>query len=795
MDTTDNKPKKLGLKLTGNLENKDFAKDYMSLKTTAPIVKTKNPVFEKTSSYSDANSVNLTNLEVSKRLDVLKKAAQDKEMRQDTRNDQPIQREVELADEKPKQIHQEPNLVQQEVVEQISPVIAQIPKVITTGVDKKTPESKPFIAKIVKDFEEPIPAAVAKSKLEAPKKLKKHDIYNLLENESGEDNFGRRRFNKGKKKIQQQDKVVRQIQVHGEMSVSELANKMSTRTVEVIKELMKLGVMCDANKILDVETIELLISTFGHEFEHVKEVTVNSMLETEIDDPKLLRPRPPIVTVMGHVDHGKTSLLDAIKSTDVALQEFGGITQNIGAYQVSLSGGQKITFIDTPGHEAFTAMRGRGAQITDMVILVVAIDDGINNQTVEAINHAKAANLPIIVAVNKIDKLDNYSNELSKIKNEMLMHNVISEDMGGDVMFIPVSALKKINLDKLEQAIILLAELMEIKANFDCPASGVVLDSMLDKHKGPISSLLVAKGMLKVGDFMVAGSSYGKIRIIQNDKAQEIKIAEPSTPVRVFGLDKITNAGDKFIILPSEKQAREMAENYSASFREKNLVSSAAVRNLLDPFSQEQQKQLLLVIKADSQGSLEAICGSLIKIQHPEVKLMILHKAAGGITESDVSLAAASKAMILAFNVRSSSHAASLAIKENISINYYSIIYDLLNDVTNIMNGMLAPKIREVYLGNVEIRQVFNITKVGKVAGCYVTQGIAKRGAGMRLLRDDVVIHEGKLKTLKRFKEDVKEVRENYECGIVFENYEDIKIGDKVEIFEYIEEKNQINNL
>jgi translation initiation factor IF-2 len=789
MDNTENKPKKLGLKLKSNLDTKDLAKDYISFKSSGSYSEKSNQNFEKREfTNNDKKLSGLTNDEFTKRLDVLKKAVHDKEL-DDERKLERAEREAELLEtaklnEAPSKID-EIDLVQEiigakEIVTEVepSPVVDQPTKKITldTKVDKAFDDGK------VK------PVAV-KLKGEVPKKLKKHDILGLLDENASSNKFGRRRPHKKSKYQSNVDKVIKEVEIYGEITVSDLANKMSERSVDLIKELMKLGVMSDANKVLDIETAEFLVSTFGHKFKIIEEVTVSSILANEVDDPALLRQRPPVVTVMGHVDHGKTSLLDAIRLTDVALKEFGGITQNIGAYQVNLSNGSKITFIDTPGHEAFTSMRSRGAQVTDIVILVVAADDGINHQTIEAINHAKAANLPIIVAVNKIDKLDDYSGALTRVKNEMLMHNLISEDMGGDTIFVPVSALKKINLDKLEESIILLSELMELKGNYEAPASGVVLDSRLDKHRGSLAALLVTRGTLRVGDFVVAGGTYGKIRKIQNDKGESLDFAEPSSPVSIFGLEKIAQAGDKFTVMPTEKQAREMAESYSHSFKEKSFASEAAIQNLLDPFSKGQQKELAVIIKGDSQGSMEAIIGSLVKITHEEVKLRILHRAVGGINESDISLAEASKAIILAFNVRASNQAEAAASKENVDIRYYSIIYDLINDVKSMLSGMLTPNIREDYLGNVEIRQVFNITKVGKVAGCYVTKGVARRGANMRLLRDDVVIHEGKLKTLKRFKEDVKEVREKFECGIVFENYEDIKVGDQVEIFVYIEEK------
>jgi translation initiation factor IF-2 len=804
MDNTENKPKKLGLKLKSNLDldTKDLAKDYISFKTSSlrPEKLSQNKA-EHNFLGEDKNAASLTNDEITKRLDVLKRAAQEKESIE--------QLDIEISHEVEQQISAQ---LPEEIAPKLDDVALEGPSIdhggtkpheVTPAQDaqekssqdakaKKLPDVKIFGAKAAGDSDDSkIAKPVAKLKYDATKKLKKYDIYNLLEKDESFANakFNKRGGHKNKSKFNTStEKVVKEVEIYNEITVADLANKMSERAVDVIKELMKLGVMADANKLLDIETIELLVSAFGHKFKRIEEVTVNSILANEIEDSALLKPRPPVVTIMGHVDHGKTSLLDAIRSTDVALKEFGGITQNIGAYQVNLFNGAKITFIDTPGHEAFTAMRSRGAQVTDIVILVVAVDDGINEQTIEAINHAKAANLPIIVAVNKIDKLTDYSKGLTAIKNEMLMHNLIAEDMGGDVMFVPVSALKKINLDKLEEAITLMAELMELKANYDGTASGIVLDSRLDKHEGSLATLLVTRGTLKLGDLIVAGSTYGKIRKMYDYKGELINLAEPSTPVSVIGLEKIAHAGDKFMFMSTEKQAREISESYSHVQKEKRFASLSAVQNSLDPFAKDVKKELAIIIKADSQGSLEAIVGSLSKISHAEVGLKILHRAVGGINESDVSLADASNAVILAFNVRASNLPSSSA-KNAVDIRYYSIIYDLINDVKDLLSGMLAPNIREEYLGNAEIRQVFNITKVGKVAGCYITKGLARRGASMRLLREDIVIHEGKLKTLKRFKEDVKEVKEGFECGIVFENYENIQIGDQVEIFTYIEEK------
>lgn len=641
----------------------------------------------------------------------------------------------------------------------------------------------------------------SKPKLEEPKKLKKTDILGML-GEDGEEGIVKTRSfsaikrarEKEKRKLEQQkqEKVYREVIIPEVISVGELANRMAERAADVVRELMKLGVMASSSQSIDADTAELIVTTFGHTAKRVQESDVENILITEADTEEELKPRAPVVTVMGHVDHGKTSLLDALRSTDTVSTEAGGITQHIGAYRVTLADGKSITFIDTPGHEAFTEMRTRGTQVTDIVVLVVAADDGIKAQTVEAINHAKAAGVPIIVAVNKIDKPEV---NIELVKNELLSYGLVAEELGGDIMIIPVSALKKINLDKLEEAILLLAEMQELKANPNGAASGVVIEARIDKTKGVVATVLVQRGTLKSGDLIIAGSSYGRIRLMNNDKGIAITSAAPTEPLEIYGLNEAPNAGDKFHVVKHERQARDITEYREKTAKEKkvSLVKRASLEDLfLKAAGHSDIKELPLILKADVQGSLEAIIGSLLKLPSDEVKLRVLHSGAGGITESDVTLAAASNAIIMGFNVRSGVAAMNLADKEKVDIRYYSIIYNLIDDIKAVMSGMLSPIIREQYIGSVEIRQIFNITKIGKVAGSYVTKGIIKRGAGVRLLRENIVIHEGKLKTLKRFKDDVKEAREGYECGIAFEHYEDIKVGDLVEVFETVEEKKQL---
>lgn len=582
------------------------------------------------------------------------------------------------------------------------------------------------------------------------------------------------------------EKIIKDIILPEAITVQELSNRMSERVADVTKELMKLGMLVTGNQIIDADTAELLIGVFGHKMKRVTEGDVENILQFK-DEQHQLERRSPVVTIMGHVDHGKTSLLDALRSSDVVLGEAGGITQHIGAYQITLANNAHITFIDTPGHEAFTAMRSRGAKATDIVILVVAADDGIMTQTIEAINHAKAAEVPIIVAINKIDKPGADS---SRVKQELLQHNLIPEDLGGDIIVVEVSAKQKTNLDKLEEMILLQAEILNLTANYQAESSGMVIESKINKKRGVITTLLVQRGTLKIGDIVVAGGSYGKVRVINDDKGRPVKEATPSMPVEVLGLDHASDAGDKFHVVEQEKQAREITEyrHQQKLVLKNSLNKRGSLEELFLRSGKSAIKDLPIIIKADVQGSIEAISGSLRKFNGEEVHVKILHTAVGGINESDIALANASKAIIIGFNVRANAQANQQAASEGVDIRYYSIIYNLIDDIKAILSGMLSPIIREEYIGNAEIRKVYNITKAGKIAGSYVLDGYISRGAGVRLLRDDIVIHEGKLKTLRRFKEDVKEVRENFECGIAFENYEDIREGDKVEVFKLVEE-------
>ena len=578
-------------------------------------------------------------------------------------------------------------------------------------------------------------------------------------------------------------RVIREVIIPETITVQELASRMATRGVEVIKALMKMGVMATLSHVIDADTAELIVSEFGHRGRRVSESDVELGLDGVADDEATMEPRPAVVTIMGHVDHGKTSLLDALRETDVVAHEAGGITQHIGAYQVMLPGGDKITFLDTPGHEAFSAMRARGAKVTDIVILVVAADDSVQPQTVEALNHAKAARVPIIVAVNKIDKP---GVNPDKVKQDLLNHGIVAEDLGGDVQFVPVSAVKRTNLDKLEEAILLQAEVLELKANPSRLAQGAVVEAQIERGRGTVATVLVQRGTLRVGDIIVAGNEWGRIRAMFDDKGNEIHAAGPSYPAVVLGLDGVPMAGDALVVVESEARAREITDFRQRKEREKRRAASTrgTIEQMFSKIAAGESKEVPIVIKTDVQGSLEAIIGSLDKLGTDEVRARILHGGVGGINESDVTLAAASDGFIIGFNVRASKQARDLAQRDGIDIRYYSIIYELIDDMRTAMSGLLPPSIRERQIGHAEIREVFSITKTGRVAGCRVTDGIVRRGSGVRLLRDNVVIHEGRLSTLRRFKDDVREVREGFECGMSFENYQDLQPGDVIECFE-----------
>ncbi|MFZ2157490.1 MAG: translation initiation factor IF-2, partial [Bradyrhizobium sp.] len=590
---------------------------------------------------------------------------------------------------------------------------------------------------------------------------------------------------KGHASNEPKEKLVREVVIPEAINIQELANRMSERAVDVIRLLMKQGAMHKITDVIDADTAQLIAEELGHTVKRVAASDVEEGLFDIVDDSTDTEPRSPVVTVMGHVDHGKTSLLDALRHANVVSGEAGGITQHIGAYQVtSPESGKKITFIDTPGHAAFTAMRARGAKVTDIVVLVVAADDGVMPQTIEAINHAKAAKVPMIVAINKIDKPDA---KPERVRTELLQHEVQVESLGGEVVDVEVSAKNKTNLDKLLEMIALQAELLDLKTNAARPAEGTVIEAKLDRGRGPVATVLVQRGTLRVGDIIVAGAEMGRVRALINDQGDTVEEAGPSVPVEVLGFNGPPEAGDRLAVVENEARARQITSYRAHQKRENAAASISGMRGSLEQMMSQLKtsgrKDFPLIIKADVQGSLEAILGSLEKLGTDEVAARILHAGVGGISESDVTLAEGFNAAIIGFSVRANKEAAAAAKRNGIEIRYYNIIYDLVDDVKKAMSGLLAPTLRETMLGNAQILEVFNISKVGKVAGCRVTDGTVERGANVRLIRDNVVVHEGKLSTLKRFKDEVKEVQSGQECGMAFENYGDMRVGDVIECY------------
>ena len=580
--------------------------------------------------------------------------------------------------------------------------------------------------------------------------------------------------------VQPREKVIRDVQLPDTIVVQELANRMSERAADVVKKLMENGIMATQNQTIDAETAEIIIDDFGHNIVRVADADVEDVIESIKDDPAKLKPRDPVIAVMGHVDHGKTTLLDTIRKTNVVAWEDGGITQHIGAYKVETDMGNTLTFLDTPGHAAFTSMRERGANVTDIAVIVVAADDAVMPQTVEAINHAKAAKAPIIIAINKCDRPEA---DADNVRNQLLQHDIIVEKLSGDILDVEISALKNEGIQDLLETIVLQAELIELKANPDRVAQGTVIEAQLDVGRGPVCTLLVQHGTLNLGDVFVVGEQWGKVRALIDDKNNRINSAGPSTPVEVLGLNGTPQAGDTLNVVESEAQAREIARFRKQSSRDS--FSGPTVVNLENLLQgKSPTKDLQLVVKADVQGSAEAINQALNKIGNEEVQVRIIHSGVGAITESDVSLATSSGAHLIGFNVRGTPSARLSANKKDIPLRYYSVIYRLVDDVKALASGLLDVKINEIFLGNAKILETFKITGVGMVAGCVVTEGTVKRAADVRLLRDNVVIHEGKLKTLKRFQDEVNEVPSGQECGMAFENYSNIKVGDFIEVFE-----------
>lgn len=632
---------------------------------------------------------------------------------------------------------------------------------------------------------------VMKRSFEPQRRNGKLNVNAITGSSDDDDDYGfggaRRRHKRKQPKpivVQQpQEKIFKEVTIPEIITVQELANRMAEKGADVIKKLMSLGVMATINQPIDADTAQIIVEEFGHKFKRVADSDVEIGLSGPEDTAENILPRPPVVTVMGHVDHGKTSLLDALRETNVVSREAGGITQHIGAYQIQVETGDKITFIDTPGHEAFSEMRARGAKVTDIVVLVVAANDGIMPQTVEAIRHAQAAEVPIVVAINKIDLP---GADPLKVKTTLLQHGIAVEEMGGECLCAEVSAKKRININKLVDAILLQAEMLDLKANPDRQAEGAVIEAKMEKGRGSVATVLIQRGTLKVGDIAIAGKEWGHVRAMFNETGHKIFEAGPATPVEVLGLQGTPSAGDDFIVVKDENQAKEVTGYRIRKERDIKLVKSAksAMEQMLDKIKSGESKHLPIIIKADVQGSVEAIEGTLNKLSNDEVSVQVLHSAVGPISESDISLAKASNALVIGFNVRAIPQARDAARRDGVDIRYYSIIYDVADDVKKGLEGLLSPELKEKILGYAEIREVYNITGVGKVAGCMVTEGMVKRGAKVRLLRDNVVIHDGSLGQLKRFKEDVKEVKEGYECGMSFENYNDIQKGDFIECYE-----------
>lgn len=639
-------------------------------------------------------------------------------------------------------------------------------------------------------FEQERKKQITKRSFEPQRRNTKVNIHNIRTDDDDDDyGYGsvHRRFKKKAPKpvvaAAPAEKVIKDVVIPEVITVQELANRMAEKSADVIKKLMSLGVMATINQAIDADTAQIIVEEFGHKYKRVADSDVEQGLRGQEDTADQLLPRAPVVTVMGHVDHGKTSLLDALRETNVAAREAGGITQHIGAYQITVKSGQKITFIDTPGHEAFSEMRARGAKVTDIVVLVVAANDGIMPQTIEAIRHAQAAEVPIVVAINKIDLP---GADPMKVKTALLQHGIGVEEMGGECLCAEVSAKKRINIDKLVDAILLQAEMLDLKANPNRASEGAVIEAKMEKGRGTVVTALVQKGTLHIGDICIAGKEWGHIRAMFNEHGQKLQEAGPATPVEILGLNGTPSAGDDFIVVADETKAKEITGYRIRKERDAKLVKSAksAMEQMLDKIKSGEVKHLPIIIKADVQGSIEAIEGAVSKLSNDEVSVQVLHSAVGGISESDVTLAKASHALIIGFNVRANAQAREMARRDEVEIKYYSIIYDVLDDIKKGLEGMLSPELREKLLGYAEIREVYNITGVGKVGGCMVTEGLVKRGAKIRLLRDNVVVHDGAIGQLKRFKDDVKEVKEGFECGISFENYNDIQKGDFIECYE-----------
>ncbi|WP_139412784.1 translation initiation factor IF-2 [Bartonella mastomydis] len=761
------------------------------------------PRFEEKKPKESVAKSNLSSAEMEARLRALEEAhIQERITREQAEKEA---RRAKEREEILKQEIKEKEILQKQEEEkspvQIPPVFSEPPLIEETDIPL-TPKNATVIEKrkIDENKEEERHsrrANPAKSEIRAPKVIKGADerrrgkltLNSALDDEGsarGRSMAAMRRRQEKFKRAQNQEpreKISREVVLPETITIQELAQRMTERSVDVIKFLMKQGQMMKPGDVIDADVAELIAVEFGHTVKRVLESDVEEGIFNITDNPQNMQPRPPVVTIMGHVDHGKTSLLDAIRKANVVSGEAGGITQHIGAYQVEQNG-QKITFIDTPGHAAFTAMRARGARVTDIAVLVVAADDSVMPQTIESINHAKAAGVPIIVAINKIDKP---AANAQKVRTELLQHEVFVETMGGETLDVEVSAKTGQNLDKLLEAILLQAEMLDLKADPQRTAEGVVIEAKLDRGRGSVATVLVQKGTLHPSDIIVAGNEWGRVRALIDDHGRHVKEAVPSTPIEILGMQGTPQAGDRFAVVTHEAKAREISEYRQRLARDKAVARQTGSRGSLEQMMTKLQttgvKEFSLIIKGDVQGSIEAIASALEKLGNDEVRARVVHSGAGGITESDISLAEASNSAVIGFNVRANKQARDFAKTQGIEIRYYNIIYDLVDDIKAAMSGLLSPEQRETFLGNAEILEVFNITKIGKVAGCRVTEGKIERGAGVRLIRDNIVIHEGKLKTLKRFKDEVNEVQSGQECGIAFENYEDMRAGDIIETF------------
>lgn len=769
------------------------------LRSSKPILKVRDK-FDKSVSDTDYDSSpalkpqekKLTDQEKKARLKALQDASKYVE-EQAAQLDLSSKRAAELRQLSEENRKQKEELEKSLQEEEEKPSAAVVPH--TGGTDSELKE-KDFVRKTTREREEEEAAAKpAAIKRHDERRLTKISVTDVVLTEEGDETFQRRRTRslasikrareKERMKLQRQqmvqEKIVREVVIPEAITVQELSNRMAEKVSDVIKCFMRMGTMVTITQPIDADTAQLIAEEMGHKVKRVSDADVEDVLTEEVDTEGVLEPRPPVVTIMGHVDHGKTSLLDALRTTDVATGEAGGITQHIGAYQVTLPSGQKITFIDTPGHAAFTEMRSRGANVTDIVVLVVAADDGIKEQTVEAINHAKAAKVPIIVAINKMDKP---GANPSKVRQELMQHEIFLEELGGDILSVEVSALKKTNLDKLEEVILLQAEMAHLRSNPHRAATGVVVESRLEKGRGPVVTTLVQKGTLKPGDFFVAGSEWGRVRALLNDHGKPVNSAGPSMPVEVIGFNGLPAAGDLFSVTQEESKAREIAEYRRHKKKEKQaaLLDKKKMDNL---FSKKgAHKELAVLIKGDVQGSVEAIASSLMKLKTEEVSVLVLHSGVGEVNETDVSLANASNALIVSFNVKANAQARELAQREGIELRHYSIIYDIITDVKDLLGGLLSPILNEKYLGRAEVRRIFKISRLGHVAGCYVSDGIIKKSGKIRVLREGTVIHEGSIKTLRRTTDEAKEIKSGFECGILLDHFNDVREGDTIECSE-----------